>query len=354
MLRVGYLGVAHGHGVAYAGRFRAAAAVRLTRVYDRDPARARRFADAHGMEVAPSPDEVLRGSDAVVVAAETAFHAELCLQAVAAGRAVLCQKPLALSLEACDAIVAAVERAGTYFETAFQMRYDPANRRLRALVHEGAVGRVGWARRRHCIAALLNEGFRRGDSRWHTEPAMNRGMFFDDAVHATDFLRWVFGEPTSVMAEVGARLSDLEDTGLAIYRFADGALVELANSSTTLMGENTCEVYGDQGVLIQNHDDGVSTGPVLPPQPVLLKLYRRAQPELGWQDQGLALPAGHGVRIAAVADGFLEALERGEPTATAWDGRQAVAMVLGAYASAATGARVSLSAARGGGPGASS
>ena len=349
MLRVGYLGVAHGHGVAYAGRFRAAAAVRLTRVYDRDPARARRFADAHGMEVAPSPDEVLRCSDAVVVAAETAFHAELCLQAIAAGRAVLCQKPLALSLDACDAIVAAVERSGTYFETAFQMRYDPANRRLRELVHGGAVGRVGWARRRHCIAALLDERFRDGSSRWHTEPAMNRGMFFDDAVHATDFLRWVFGEPTSVMAEVGARLSELEDTGLAIYRFTGGALVELANSSTTLMGENTCEVYGDQGVLIQNHDDGVSTGPVLPPHPILLKLYRRAEPERGWQDQGLPLPAGHGTRIAAVADGFLEALGRGEPTATAWDGRQAVAMVLGAYASTAAGARVSLSTARGDG-----
>lgn len=339
-VRIGYLGVAHGHGHAYAGRFRAFEDAEVARVYDRDPARAGAFAERFGLSVAPSPEDVLRDCDAVVVAAETAFHAELCLQAIAAGRAVLCQKPLALTLPQCDAVVAAAEAAGTFFETAFQMRYDPANVRLRELVLGGAVGRVGWARRRHCIGVLFDQGFINGASRWHADPALNRGLFFDDAVHATDFLRWVFGEPVSVVAEIGARLVPLEDTGLAIYTFADGTLVELANSATTLVGENTCEVYGDQGVLIQNHDDLVSTGAVRPRDAVLLKLYRRAEPERGWQDQGLPLPSGHGERIAAVARGFLDSLRAGVPRATARDGRQAVAMVLAAYEAAARGARV--------------
>ena len=339
-VRIGYLGVAHGHGHAYAGRFRGFDDAELGRVYDRDPTRARSFADAFGLQVASSPDEVIKDSDAVVVTAETAFHAELCLQAIAAGRAVLCQKPLALTLEQCDAIVAAAERAGTYFETAFQMRYDPANIRLRELVQGGAIGKVGWARRRHCIGVLFDQGFITGASRWHADPALNRGLFFDDAVHATDFLRWVFGEPSSVVAELGHQLVPMEDTGLAIYRFASGVLVELANSATTLMGENTCEVYGDQGVIIQNHDDGVSTGPARPQSPVLLKMYRRAEAAQGWQDQGIPIPAGHGERIAAVARGFLEALRSGTPTATARDGRQAVAMVVAAYDAAAQGQRV--------------
>ena len=340
-IRIGYLGVAHGHGRAYAQRFNGFPEAILTRVYDHDAARAAEFAATFGLTVAATPAEVLAASDAVVVCAETVHHAALCLEAVAAGRAVLCQKPLALTLEECDTVVAAVERAGTYFETAFQMRYDPANRRLRELVHGGELGRIGWARRRHCIPALFDAAFVAGPLRWHADPAQNRGMFFDDAVHATDFLRWVFGEPVSVVAELGAQLSAQEDTGLAVYRFKSGVLAELANSATTLVGENTCEVYGDRGVLIQNHDDLVSTG-IRPEGAALLKLYRRDQPERGWQDLGLPIPAGHGERIAAVARGFLDALATGRPTATAWDGRQAVAMVLGAYTSAAEGRRVSL------------
>lgn len=339
-VRIGYLGVAHGHGDAYAARFRTFEDAELGRVYDRDAARARSFADRFGAAAAPSPDEVLRDSDVVVVAAETAFHAELCLQAISAGRAVLCQKPLALTLPECDAVVQAVERAGTYFETAFQMRYDPANIRLRELVCGGAIGRIGWARRRHCIGVLFDESFRTGASRWHADPALNRGLFFDDAVHATDFLRWVFGEPESVVAEIAGRLVGPEDTGLAIYRFVSGVLTELANSATTLVGENTCEVYGDTGVIVQNHDDLVSTGAVRPPHPVLLKVYRRAEPDKGWQDQGLPLPAGHGARISAVARGFLDSLRAGTPRATARDGRQAVAMVLAAYMAAERGERV--------------
>lgn len=340
-VRIGYLGVAHGHGRAYAHRFAGFSDAKLTRVYDHDGARAAEFADAFGMTVAPSPSEVLAASDAVVVCAETVHHAALCLEAVASGRAVLCQKPLALTLEQCDAIVRAVGRAGTHFETAFQMRYDPANLRLRELVQDGTLGRIGWARRRHCIPALFDPAFQSGALRWHADPAQNVGMFFDDAVHATDFLRWVFGEPVSVVAELGAQLAPREDTGLAIYRFANGVLAELANAATTLVGENTCEVYGDQGVLIQNHDDLVSTS-VLPAGASLLKLYRRDQPERGWQDLGLPIPSGHGERIAAVARGFLDGLAAGRPTATAWDGRQAVAMVLGAYAASAEGRRIGL------------
>jgi predicted dehydrogenase len=341
---IGYLGVAHGHGHVYAGEFARFPDARLTRVWDRDPARARAFAERFGLEVAPSPEEVLRASDAVVIAAETAYHAELCLEAIAAGRAVLCQKPLCLTVEECDRVVAAVDRAGVFFETAFQMRYDPANVRLCELVHGGAIGRVGWARRRHCIPVLFQPAFLEGPSRWHVDPALNRGMFFDDAVHAADFLRWLLGEPVSVVAEVGAVLSPHEDTGLCVYRFASGAMAELANSSTTWIGENTCEVYGDEGVIIQNHDDAVSTGPALPPHPVHLKIYRRAEADKGWQDLGIPLPGGHGERIARVARGFLDGLRRGRPTATARDGRAAVAMVDAAYRAAATGRRVEFQA----------
>ena len=94
-------------------------------------------------------------------------------------------------------------------------------------------------------------------------------MFFDDAVHAADFLYWLMGKPSSVMAEIDNMLTDVapDDSGMAIYRWDNGKrrrMGALLNSSVTLAGENTCEVYGDEGVIIQNYDDLVST-PHAPP-----------------------------------------------------------------------------------------
>jgi len=141
-----------------------------------------------------------------------------------------------------------------------------------------------------------------------------------------------------------------DDTGVAIrasgvdhFKFASGALAVLVNSSVALAGENTTEVYGDRGVLIQNYDDAVSTH-LAPPGAVALKLYTR---DLGvltrptWQDLGLAIPASHGERIAAVPRPFIDCLKHdSEPPVTAEDGRVSVEMVLGAYRSAREGRRV--------------
>lgn len=166
------------------------------------------------------------------------------------------------------------------------------------------------------------------------------GMFMDDASHATDFLHWMLGRPVSVMAEIDNTVTDVapDDTGVAIYRFPSGTMAVLVNSSVTLAAENTTEVYGDRGVLIQNHDDSPSTS-VLPPHPIALKLYTKEQPH--WQDLGLAIPASHGERIAAVPHSFIDCIKNDtEPWITAWDGRVAVEMVLGAYQSAREGRRV--------------
>ena len=143
------------------------------------------------------------------------------------------------------------------------------------------------------------------------------------------------------MAEIENTLTNVapDDTGIAIYRFADGALATLVNSSVTLAGENTTEVYGDQGVIIQNHDDVPSTNIPLPPHPIALKLYTRSQPQ--WQDLGIPIPASHAERIAAVPRAFVDCLKHDlAPPTTAHDGRVSVEMVLGAYRSAQEGRRV--------------
>jgi predicted dehydrogenase len=163
----------------------------------------------------------------------------------------------------------------------------------------------------------------------------------DDASHATDFVHWVMGKPVSVMAEIGNTVTDFspDDTGIAIYRFAGGAMTVLVNSSVTLAGENTTELYGDQGVLIQNHDDAPSTNVPLPPSAIALKLYTQSRNQ--WQDLGIPIPASHTERISAAPRAFIDCLIHDRPSdITAEDGRVAVEMVLGAYESARSGRRI--------------
>ncbi len=290
----------------------------------------------------PELDELLANPDiqAVIVTCETDRHAEMVLAAANAGKHILCQKPLALSLADCDRIIAAVQRTGIKFQMAYQMRHDPSNQKIKELVSTGILGRIGLLRRRHCIPVLFNPDFYLGPTRWHVDPVKNMGMFMDDASHATDFIHWILGKPTSVMAEIDNTLTQVapDDTGVAIYRFANGAMAVLTNSSVSLAGENTTEVYGDQGVLIQNYDDLVSTHLALPNSPAL-KLYTKDNPT--WVDQGISIPATHGERLQAVPRPFIDCVKYDtSPLVTAQDGRVSVEMVLGAYQSTRTGRRV--------------
>jgi predicted dehydrogenase len=278
--------------------------------------------------------------DAVIVTTETNCHADVIEAAAAARKHILCQKPMATTLEDCDNIIAAVDKAGIKFQMAFQMRCDPLNQKIKEWVSSGAVGKVGAIRRRHCINFLFNPGLPSSPSAWHIDPVANVGMFFDDAVHAADFLYWLMGKPESVMAEIDNVLTSVapDDTGVAIYRFPGGAFGVLFNASVTLAGENTTEVYGDHGAIIQNWDDGVST-PFAPKGVSPLKLYRDGK----WEEFPFEVPDSHGRRIQAVPRPFIEMLlNDGQPTVTARDGKVSVEMCLAAYQSAKEGRRIRL------------
>ena len=158
--------------------------------------RGRQAAQAYGMEYRRDPGDVIDDPrvTAVLVTSETNRHADLIELAAAAGKHVLCQKPLATTLADCDRIIAAIRQAGVKFSMAFQMRHDPVNQKIKELLDAGAVGRVAVARRRHAIGALLSPEFVNGPTHWHVDPVVNVGMFFDDAMHAADWFYWLLGE----------------------------------------------------------------------------------------------------------------------------------------------------------------
>ncbi len=343
-LGIGIVSFAHGHVNAYANLIKTFDDAHLVACWDDDAQRGEQNAANYEIPFVPHLEDILgrKDIDCIIVASETNKHPDLVVAALEAGKAVLLQKPMAITLKECDRIIDAVRRTGQWFSMAFQMRCDPANICMRDLIRSGAVGRVGMIRRRHCIGVLFSQPFIEGPSKWHISAEANKGMFFDDATHALDWLYWTMGRrPDSVMAEIDNVLTTVapDDTGVAIYRFDGGPFATIFNSSVTLTGENTVEIYGDKGVIVQNYGDGPSNA-VLPPNPIYVKLYQTDKAAEGWQDLKVPIPAGQGDRIHGVTRPFIDALKAGVPMCTAEEGRVSIEMCLGAYKSSETGQRV--------------
>ncbi|NLV73923.1 MAG: Gfo/Idh/MocA family oxidoreductase [Chloroflexi bacterium] len=343
-LGIGILSFAHGHVRSYASLIKTYDDAELISCWDDDEARGQAAAAEYEIPYSPHLEDVINDPaiNCVMIASETNKHADLTVAALEAGKNVLLQKPMAITLADCDRIIDAVERTGRWFSMAFQMRTDPQNIKMKEMILDGSIGRVGLIRRRHCIPVLFNKGFVEGPSKWHISREANRGMFFDDASHPFDWLTWIFGtRPASVIAEVDNVLTNVapDDTGVAVFRYPSGMFAYVVNSSVTWAGENTTEIYGDKGVIVQNYGDAVSCG-LQPPNPVGIKLYQADKAALGWQDVGIPTPAGHGERIAGVTRPFINALKAGVPMCTAQEGRISIEMVLAAYRSAETGQRI--------------
>jgi len=342
---IGILSHAHGHANTYCRAMQRFDDVELVATWDDNPERGQHAAKSFGLEYRSRADDVLEDPriDAVMINTETNRHAEYVERAAAAGKHILCQKPMATTLEDCDRIIAAVTRYGVKFSMAFQMRHDPVNQKIKELLDQGAVGKVAVVRRRHAINVLLNPGFVNGPTRWHLDPVANVGMFFDDATHAADWFYWMLGEARSVTAQIDRIVTDCgtDDNGIAVYRFGKGEIGILLNSSTTVAAVSTTEIYGDQGTIIQDYGDGPATSAPRAPGAAPLRLIRQGDKQ--WTEYDLSIPASQGERIAAIPRPFIDYV-RGltDTTISAHEGRKSVEMVLAAYQSSSQGRQIDL------------
>jgi len=341
---IGILGFAHPHVEAYCRRWREYPdmGVAVVAGWDHDADRLAEAAQRHGCDAVADVDALLGRADVrgVVIAAETSRHAELAIAAARAGKAIVLQKPMALTLGQADEITQAVESSGAAFTMAWQMRVDPQNRRMKELVDSGVLGRICMFRRRHGLATHTWEGF---EGSWHVDPAANRDIWADDAAHPCDLLYWLFGMPASVTAELGSLVNPKipNDNGVAVFRYADGMIATISCSFTCLAGENTTEIIGADGVVIQNFGDAPSCNVPRPADAVALKWYLRARGE--WEHSDLVSPPTHGDRIAALAAPLAEFFTgRRPPIATAPEGRDVLRMVLACYEADEKGRRVVL------------
>src|SRR5438034_1888519 len=192
-----------GFGRAHVPAFQAAGA-RVVAVCQRDEAAARKVAAAYGVpHVYPLWEQMLAAEhpEIVVVATPPHLHRVITRAASSGGAHILCEKPLATSREDAEAIVADVARAKRVGMTGFNWRFPAAMQRMRALMAEGAVGRVLHVHGRWLGARWADEA---SPTTWRMDREQaGHGAMGDMGVHMVDLVRWTCGEFARVTAHAG-------------------------------------------------------------------------------------------------------------------------------------------------------
>jgi 1,5-anhydro-D-fructose reductase (1,5-anhydro-D-mannitol-forming) len=293
-------------------------------VLSSDPSRAKAYAEENGIGRATTVLDDLLASDieAVYIATTNEKHKDQTLAAAAAGKHVLCEKPLALDLAGAREMVAACRRAGVVMGTNHHLRNAATIRAIRDAVARGRIGKPLFARVFHAVYLPTHlQGWRIND------PKTGSGVVMDITVHDADTLRFVLGaEPVSVAAmtqEGGMGAAGIEDGVMGVVRFDSGVLAQFHDAFTTRYATTGLEVHGSDGSLIGTN--------VMTQRPVGQVVLRSA----GGEE---ALPIEPENLYVRSARAFHDAIAgEGSPAATGEDGIRSMALALAALESARAG-----------------
>jgi predicted dehydrogenase len=226
-------------------------AVTLAAVADRDPARASAVADRHGCTRYEDADALLADPavEAVIVSTPPALHREHVLAALASGRPVLCEKPLAPTVEDCRPMVEEAERLGLALATGFNIRRFPAFDLAHRTLVEGRIGDLDFVRAYHGHqggAEFTHESV-------HDVRSSGGGTLMDNGIHLLDLTRWFLGDVAEVKGyrrQSLWRFAGCEDNGFALLRNREGKVAMLQSSWTEWRGYGFfLEAYGTRGFV---------------------------------------------------------------------------------------------------------
>src|SRR6185295_2884089 len=236
----------------------------LAAVCDIDADRARATGEKAGVPWFASLDAMLEGAavDVVAVCTPSGLHPEHAVAAAKAGKHVVSEKPMALSLEGADAMIAACEKAGTKLFVVKQNRLNPPIQLLKRAVDRGRFGRI--------FMANVTVRWQRPDEyyeaeKWRGTWKLDGGAIMNQASHYVDLIQWLVGPVESVMAKTAtqARRIEAEDSGAAVLTFASGAIgvIEVNvltyprnyEGSITLIGETGTVKIGGTSVNKVEH-----------------------------------------------------------------------------------------------------
>lgn len=303
----------------------------IGRVVSGDAARAADYARRHGIPAAgDDPALALADPDigAVYVSSTNPSHFAQTMAAIAAGKHVLCEKPLAMSVTDARAMVAAAEAAGVTLATNHHLRCSGSHRAIRDLIRAGAVGRVLSLRLFHAVHLPPHlQGWRIGGA------DQGGGVIPDITVHDADVAMFLLDEvPDSVVAMAGTSGlgQDVEDSAMSVWSMPSGAMVQSHESFTHPFAGSGLQVHGTAGSILA---EGVMTQ-----RPV-----GRVTLVTATGSRDVSFPA-HDLYTRGVTE-FVAACEgQGQPAATGLDGVRSLAVAMAVRQAAATGQRVQVAA----------
>lgn len=318
---------------------------KLQACYDMVPQAVDRFAEEKGCAGYHDLKEMLADPniDVVTICTPSGAHKDPAVAAAKAGKHVIVEKPLEITLKRCDSIIKACEDNNVQLGTIMPSRFSPANIELKKAIHKGRFGQltlgdtyVKWWRSQE----YYDSGGWRGT--WKLDGG---GAFMNQAIHNVDLLYWFMGDVAEVSGVTGTLAHErieVEDTGAACVKFQSGALGVLEATTSAYPGLlKRTEIHGTKGSAIVEQDN--------------LKLWSFAKEQKRDADlrEKYSSKAGTGGAADPKAidytghmlqfKDFLKAVSKGEkPTVDGYEGRKSVEIILAIYKSSWSGRRVDL------------
>lgn len=262
----GFMGVTHVAGWAATG-------AQIAGLVAETVEEAKPLADQYGIPVYANYGALLKDVDVIDICTPTHLHAEMVLQAAAAGVQVVCEKPLARTTQQAQEIIRACQTAGVQLLVAHVVRFFPEYALARAAVQGGEIGRVG-------VIRLQRGSYRpkKPSGNWFLDEAKSGGILLDLMIHDFDYARWVAGEVESVYAK---KITEIHaeapvDYGLAILKHRSGALSHIAGAWAypPPTFRTSLEIFGEAGLI---EFDSAASAPILN----LIQKGRADAPDVG-------------------------------------------------------------------------
>jgi predicted dehydrogenase len=291
-----------------------------------------------------APVLACRDIDIVIITTPSGAHMEPAVAAAEAGKHVVVEKPLEITLERCDRIIAACARHRVQLCTIFPSRFADANMVLKQAVDAGRFGRLTlgettckWWRPQ----SYYDEGGWKG-----TKALDGGGALMNQAIHNVDLLLWMMGPATHVSgftATLAHERIEVEDTAVACLRFANGALGVIQATTSVYPGlPKTIAVHGDRGTAVIEQEDVLRwefTPETAEDRAVRERFAVKTGASGGSSNPAAISHVGHARQLTD----FVQALETGrKPLVDGREGRRAVEVILSIYRSAATGRTVEI------------
>ncbi|WP_082235347.1 Gfo/Idh/MocA family protein [Halobacillus massiliensis] len=249
-MKVGIISFAHMHAYSYAEALLNQDDVEISGIYDSNAKRGRNASSKYSATFYTSLESLLSSDiEAVVVTSENVYHREHVTAAANAKKHVLCEKPIATTIEDAKAMIQCCEENDVLLQTAFPVRFSSAIIRAKAIIDEGELGDI-----------LAIKGTNRGTNPggWFNDKELSGGgAVIDHTVHVVDVMRWILkSEITSVYAEIDHLISEkpIDDCGILTMDFDNGVFASLdcswsRNDAYPTWGDVTLEFVGTEGTL---------------------------------------------------------------------------------------------------------